>query len=223
MIDERNQKQHLLLAAVLLFCAVSFFLLDQPLMLFFHQLDTGTWHTTWKAVTKAGQSEWYLIGGLALFAWYRKRNRQLSMKGLFLFTTVAVSGLSADLLKFIFGRARPKLLLHNGIYGFEPFQHIFDHAWQSFPSGHSATALSAALSLSLLLPRFQPVFIIVAFIIAASRVVLCQHYLSDIVAGSALGIVTVVLLQQRFFPANSGEKPTHRPQRCSMKLPDDSP
>lgn len=202
MIDARNQKQQLRLAAILLFCVVSMVFFDQPLTLFFHQLDTGAWHTSWKAVTKAGQSEWYLIGGLAMFAWFRKRNRQLSIKGLFLFTTVAGSGLTADLLKFVFGRARPKLLLHDGIYGFKPFGHAFNHAWQSFPSGHAVTALSAALSLSLLLPRFQPVFIIVGITIAVSRVVLCQHYLSDIVAGSALGVVTVVLLQPRFFRAN---------------------
>lgn len=202
MIDARNQKQQLLLAAVLLFCVVSMVFFDQPLTLFFHHLDTGLWHESWKMVTKAGQSEWYLIGGLALFAWFRKRDRQLGMKGLFLFSTVAASGLTADLIKVTVCRARPKLLLEQGIYGFNLFGWSLEHAWQSFPSGHSATALSAALSLSLLLPRFRPLFMTAAIVIAVSRVVLCQHYLSDIVAGSALGVVTVVLLQPRFFRAD---------------------
>lgn len=201
-MNDRRHTQHLLLAAVLLFCTISFFLLDQPLTLFFHQLDTGLWHESWKMVTKAGRSEWYLIGGLTLFAWFRKRDRQLGMKGLFLFTTVAASGLAADLIKVTVCRARPKLLLQQGIYGFELFGWSLEHAWQSFPSGHSATALSAALSLSLLLPRFRPVFITAGIVIAVSRVVLCQHYLSDIVAGSALGVVTVVVLQPRFFRAD---------------------
>ncbi|MBN1929541.1 MAG: phosphatase PAP2 family protein [Chlorobiaceae bacterium] len=206
-MNDRRQRQLLLLFATLLLCAISFFLFDKPLTLFFQQFNTGLWRDIWKAITRAGQSEWYLVGGLALYAWFRKRNRILARKGLFLFTTVAVSGLTADLLKFVFGRARPKLLLHDGIYGFEPFGHAFNHAWQSFPSGHSTTALSAALSLSLMLPRLRPVFIIAGIIIAASRVVLCQHYLSDIIAGSTLGVVTVMLLYQRFFPASADDKP----------------
>ncbi|MGC8775337.1 MAG: phosphatase PAP2 family protein [Chlorobaculum sp.] len=198
MIDERGQKQ-LLLAATLLFGLLSFFFFDQPLTLFFHQLDIGLWHSIWKAITKAGQSEWYLVGGLLLFAGFWKWNRWLSLSGLFLFSTVAVSGLASDLAKVILCRARPKLFLQHGIYGFDLFGWHFDHAWQSFPSGHSATALSAALTLSLLFPRFRPVFVIAGSTIAASRVVLCQHYLSDIVAGSALGAVTVALLYQRYF------------------------
>jgi membrane-associated phospholipid phosphatase len=199
MMDERVQKQLLLLFATLLFCAISFFLFDKPLTLFFHQFDAGLWHSVWKTITRAGQSEWYLVGGLLLFAGFRKRNRRFSTGGLFLFSAVAVSGLAADLLKIIFGRARPKLLLQQGIYGFDVFGWHVEHAWTSFPSGHSATALSAALTLSLLFPRFRLAFIAAGVLIAASRVVLCQHYLSDIVAGSVLGGVTAVLLYQRYF------------------------
>lgn len=198
-MNERDQNQPWLLVAAALFCIISFFLFDRPVTLFFDSLNTGLWHESWKMVTKAGQSEWYLVGGLALFAWFRNRDRQLGMKGLFLFTTVAASGLAADLIKVTVCRARPKLLLQQGLYGFDLFGWSLEHAWQSFPSGHSATALSAALSLSLMLPRFRPVFITAGVLVAVSRVVLCQHYLSDIVAGSALGVVTVVLLQPRFF------------------------
>jgi len=206
-MNDRRQKKLLLLFSALLFCVVSMLLFDQPVTLFFHQLDTGAWHDSWKTVTKAGQSEWYLVGGLALFALFWKGNRELSKKGLFLFTTVAVSGLTANLFKVIFSRARPKLLLKEDIYGFGFFEGLFEHAWQSFPSGHSTTALSAALSLSLLMPRFRPLFIVAGIVIASSRVVLCQHYLSDIVAGSALGVVTVVLLYPRFFPPALDDKP----------------
>ncbi len=198
-MNDRRQTLLLLLLATLLFCAISFFLFDQPVTLYFHQFDSGPWHSVWKAVTRAGQSEWYLVGGLLLFAGLRKRNRRISSTGLLLFSTVAVSGLTADVIKVVLCRARPKLLLEQGIYGFDLFGWHLKHAWQSFPSGHSATALSAALSLSLLYPRLRPAFIAAAVVIAASRVVLCQHYLSDVVAGSALGAVTVALLYQRFF------------------------
>jgi membrane-associated phospholipid phosphatase len=195
-MNERRHEPILLLIAAL-FCIASFFLFDAPVAFFFRQFGDKIWIGSWKAVTKAGESQWYLVGGLVLFVASIKWNRRAAMSGLFLFSTVAISGLTADLVKFIFGRARPKLLFEQGIYGFGFFH--TEHAWTSFPSGHSATALSAALTLSLLLPRFRPVFITVALLIASSRVVLDQHYLSDVVSGSMLGAVTVTLLYQRYF------------------------
>jgi membrane-associated phospholipid phosphatase len=199
MTSDRQQTQLLLFFATLLFCVASFFFFDKPVTLFFHQFDAGLWHRVWKAVTKAGQSEWYLVAGLLLFAQFWRWNRKLSMKGLFLFSTVAVSGLAADIIKYIVGRARPELFLEQGIYGFDLFGWHLEHAWTSFPSGHSATALSAALTLSMLYPRFRAAFMAGAILIVASRIVLCEHYLSDVMAGSALGAVTVELLYQRYF------------------------
>jgi membrane-associated phospholipid phosphatase len=67
--------------------------------------------------------------------------------------------------------------------------------------------MSAALTLSLIFPRYRPGFFVAAILIAASRVVLDKHYLSDIVAGSMLGIVTVALLYQRYFRTALDETP----------------
>jgi membrane-associated phospholipid phosphatase len=199
MLTVRRRILFTLLSAALPFCVVSFFLVDKTLILYLDQFNHGLWRDFWKTLTRAGQSEWYLVTGLALYAWFRKRNRQLSQAGLFLFSTVAVSGLLADILKFLLGRARPKLFLQQGIYGFDFFHGHFDHAWTSFPSGHSATALSIAMTLSLLLPRFRLVYMAGAVLVISSRVILCQHYLSDVIAGSILGFITAVLLYQRYF------------------------
>ncbi|NTU52630.1 MAG: phosphatase PAP2 family protein [Chlorobiaceae bacterium] len=219
-LHERRLRDHtLLLSATLLFCVASFFLFDRALTLSFQPLNHGLWRAFWKAVTLAGQSEWYLIGGLVVYAWFRKRNREKAKSGLFLFSTVAVSGILADIFKFILGRARPKLFLQQGIFGFEPFQGHIEHAWTSFPSGHSATALSVALTLSLLFPRLRPVFIVTAMLVAASRVVLCQHYLSDVAAGSVLGVMTVTLLYQHYFRFACDKTSTHLPERFQTLFP----
>ncbi len=195
MNERRPDLVALLLTA--LFCIAAWFLLDVRLALFFRQFTSGPWLGFWNAVTMAGQSEWYLVGGFALFIALRRSNRGASLSGLFLFASVAVSGLAADLLKAIFGRARPMLLFEQGIFGLGGLH--YEHEWTSFPSGHSATALSAAWSLSLLFPRFKPLFLAAGLLIAASRMVLTQHYLSDVAAGSMLGVVTVILLYQRYF------------------------
>jgi membrane-associated phospholipid phosphatase len=110
---------------------------------------------------------------------------------------VAVSGIAADLLKMLFGRARPRLFFQQGVYGFDLLR--VEHAWISFPSGHAATAASAALTLSLLFPRFRAVFLCAGTVIALSRVVLTQHYLSDVIAGAFLGVSTVLFLYRIHF------------------------
>jgi membrane-associated phospholipid phosphatase len=42
-------------------------------------------------------------------------------------------------------------------------------------------------------------FIALGLLIAASRIVLDQHYLSDVAAGSMLGVATALILYQRLF------------------------
>jgi len=58
----------------------------------------------------------------------------------------------------------------------------------SFPSGHSITAFAVAVSISLFYPFLLPILLTLAFLIAASRIILGMHFLSDVLAGSALGL-----------------------------------
>jgi undecaprenyl-diphosphatase len=57
----------------------------------------------------------------------------------------------------------------------------------SFPSGHTITAFAMAGSLSLVYASLAPVLVFCAISIAVSRVILGMHFLSDVVAGSAIG------------------------------------
>jgi undecaprenyl-diphosphatase len=57
----------------------------------------------------------------------------------------------------------------------------------SFPSGHSMTAFSVAVPLSLFYPSLEAGLLFCAISIALSRIVLGLHFLSDIIVGSALG------------------------------------
>jgi undecaprenyl-diphosphatase len=59
----------------------------------------------------------------------------------------------------------------------------------SFPSGHSITAFAVALSIGLFYPDLQIVLLAVAVCIATSRIILGMHFLSDVIAGSAIGIL----------------------------------
>jgi undecaprenyl-diphosphatase len=59
----------------------------------------------------------------------------------------------------------------------------------SFPSGHSMTAFSVVVPLSLFYPSLEVGLLFCAFSIALSRIMLGLHFLSDVVVGSTLGAV----------------------------------
>jgi undecaprenyl-diphosphatase len=73
---------------------------------------------------------------------------------------------------------------------------IEPHCWASilppdkysFPSGHSITAFAVAIPLGLFYPYLWPSLLTVACLIAASRIILGMHFLSDVLAGSAIGV-----------------------------------
>jgi membrane-associated phospholipid phosphatase len=98
---------------------------------------------------------------------------------------VAVSGIVADILKVIFGRARPKLLFADDVYGFTWGAMQADQ-W-SLPSGHATTIAALATAFSLLWPRGIPAYWLAAALVMASRIVIGAHYLSDVLLGAALG------------------------------------
>ena len=114
-------------------------------------------------------------------------NRVIASCGL-LFAAVAVAGLTNDAIKVIAGRARPRMWLNGEISGF--FGGGFSSDYQSFPSGHTATTVAAAVVLSFLFPRGRIVFAIVALTIAVSRVIVNAHYVSDVLGGAAVGAVS---------------------------------
>ena len=78
--------------------------------------------------------------------------------------------LIASVLKAVVGRPRPR-----GDSG-------------SFPSGHATAAFAAAFVLARRFPRFRILAYFGAAVISATRVLLHKHYLSDVLAGAALGL-----------------------------------
>ncbi|MEB3206134.1 MAG: phosphatase PAP2 family protein [Vampirovibrionales bacterium] len=101
--------------------------------------------------------------------------------------SLLTSGLLVNALKILAGRHRPLHWLRDGVYGFEPLQGLM-HNVNSFPSGHSQVAGCVTTSLCLLFPRFCGLWITLGSLIVISRVIELDHYPSDVVAGSALGV-----------------------------------
>lgn len=175
---------------------------DRPISAWLAGLDDAWWDA-YGAITEIGNSRWYLFGlpvviGVAL--WRRGRaggEKALVLDGAagaagFLFAAVALSGIATNVLKFLIGRARPKLWDRDGIYSLSPFG--FDHDWQSFPSGHATTLFALAAALALLTPRWRPPLYALAALFALTRVAVHAHYPSDVLGGAAVGIASATVL-----------------------------
>jgi membrane-associated phospholipid phosphatase len=102
----------------------------------------------------------------------------------FLLTVTLGNFLITTALKDLIGRARP---------AFNPFAATLG---PSFPSGHSTAAAAFYAAAALLLVRRRPrraralaagIAVGVAVAVAGSRVLLDDHWLSDVIAGLALG------------------------------------
>jgi undecaprenyl-diphosphatase len=76
-----------------------------------------------------------------------------------------------------------------------PFE-ILPHCWASipppdrysFPSGHTITAFAVAVAIGPFYHPLRLVLLAAAVLIATSRIILGMHFLSDVLAGSIIGI-----------------------------------
>jgi len=64
----------------------------------------------------------------------------------------------------------------------------------SFPSGHSAAAMSVALAYTIVFPSLAIVLIPVAVLVGLSRVFLGVHYPGDVLTGQLLAVLVGVIV-----------------------------
>ena len=64
----------------------------------------------------------------------------------------------------------------------------------SFPSGHSAGSIAVARAFSREFPEHSAAAIVAATTVAASQVPKCSHYVTDVVAGLAVGMIAETIV-----------------------------
>lgn len=157
---------------------------DHNLMRRIHRWPAPRWVRLWMLCATRGGDGWLWYGmGLVI----------LLFGGEPRFAAVAAAALAAGLgialflrLKKLTGRKRPCTL--------EP------HCWAtllppdqfSFPSGHTITAFAVAVCLSQFYPSLALGLLFCALSVAASRVLLGMHFLSDVLAGAVIGSILAV-------------------------------
>ena len=100
------------------------------------------------------------------------------------------SHLVVQLVKRTIGRPRPSYAIDCRTLVNEPDRF-------SFPSGHSAAAMSVAFVYALAFPSLSVVLIPLAMLIGMSRVCLGVHYPGDVLTGQVIAVLTAIPIVAR--------------------------
>ena len=111
-----------------------------------------------------------------------------------------ISGIAVNTVRLTAGRTRPNAHFPAGWYGLRHGGHwlIGNNPYNSFPSGHTATAVGFAVPLLLVAPAAGVPVLAVAVSIAGSRVYLRAHHLSDITVAALVAAWISVAMTRRF-------------------------
>jgi membrane-associated phospholipid phosphatase len=138
------------------------------------------------------------IGLILLTIWVLDQDRRLFVSRVAFLTFLP--GILARTCKLLVTRYRPMVFDLDGAAS-ASFQGIpgSPASWdlQSFPSGHTTTAVAFALALSCLYPRGRYLFAVFAVLAAAQRVLFDAHFLSDTLAGAGIACFVAALLRDR--------------------------
>jgi undecaprenyl-diphosphatase len=153
--------------------------IDCGLMDWINGWAAPVWVRVWMlAASRLGNGWlWWMIGLAILLAGGQHRYKVLVAGGL----AAALAQVVSRLLKIAVSRERP-CLTRTHVWARVPPP----DPW-SFPSAHTMTAFAFTLAVGLGIPDLLWWLAFAAFSVAASRVVLGLHYISDVAAGGILG------------------------------------
>jgi undecaprenyl-diphosphatase len=130
-----------------------------------------------------------VLGATLLFWAYARLSRrdiEIARGADHMLCCVAIAGVLPHLFKRLVDRKRPdRVVVHGRRHGIPRS----GNAWDSFPSGHALHLGAIAGSVARFCPnRFRRFVWPSIMALAATRILLLAHYLSDVVAGLALGV-----------------------------------
>lgn len=193
------------LAAVAAACARW---VDLPLTVWIKQSVSDGVNESFEWVGQLGESgpyigvalAFYIVGLVGLAHGWRNPLRMsyasMARGSLLMLSTMAMGGLVVLALKRSVARARPELFFEKGIYGLgESFSRV--QQFNSFPSSHTYAAFAVAVVLGILAPRWRVAFLLLAGLVAMSRLVNLDHYLSDVMTAAGIAVLVGHVLAPR--------------------------
>lgn len=155
-----------------------------------HMHSSDVFNQIVKCITFLGNAGiFWIVLAVILFC-----NKKTRIASLMMMVSLLVGYIFNDfVLKNIFARPRP-------FVEYEEFASYLNNinldlpSGYSFPSGHAYSSFNCAVILMLFNKKLGILTIPTALAIALSRILLCVHYPTDVLAGAILGILTAVLV-----------------------------
>ncbi len=140
----------------------------------------------------------HFVGISTIFMWamyfYRLQKKKFDVETQFLklaATVLPAAYLIKTLLKFVFGRTFPRdWLIHNHQLTF----HWFSFWSSSFPSGHMVVFAAFGTAILIYYPRYRSIVLIFLILLGAALIGTNYHFLSDVIAGAYIGIITTYFI-----------------------------
>lgn len=139
----------------------------------------------------------FFMVAIGLLLLFKKLRYGLVILSSFVITSLVVQGLK----RLIFSDfKRPVAWFHDLGIEISRVPGVEYHSYFSFPSGHTTTAFALFFGLAFMVKNnfLKILFLILAAWIGFTRVYLSQHFLGDAMAGSLIGVFTVLLVQSQF-------------------------
>ncbi len=192
----------------LILCGLGCFAIDRRAVHFFHAAVPRPFERLLHSTTDWAKGALWLIASLVALtgAWLFQRihgpdpvaSRLMEVSGAFLLS-LAVASVILHTIKILLGRRRPRDELELNLYGFRPF--TFDLRSDSFPSGHALTIFCVAVVLSAAIPALTALWFAIAVWLALTRALLNSHFLSDVLVGAGIALITTREVLLNIFPA----------------------
>lgn len=122
------------------------------------------------------------VGLFVILAGYIRWNLTLRIAGYSGIVSAAFAGILSQVLKYVWDRPRPIMVLHDVRWVGEP---LFVH---SFPSGHTTTAFAFATAIGVFYPKTRWPLYSLATLVGLSRIYLGAHFPIDVLGGAIIGV-----------------------------------
>jgi membrane-associated phospholipid phosphatase len=193
----QQNKSFLLPYLILLFTALPFLLLipKDSLHLWMNSLHTNWGDFFFKKITFLGDGLFVLVACILMLFFSLRYS-------LFLLSAYISTGVVVQLLKHLAFNdiVRPvKYFQNKSVLYLVDGVHIYYR--QSFPSGHATSAFALFLCLAMITKKkwIKLVCLLMACLVAYSRVYLSQHFFIDIYAGSVIGCAGAITFYYLYF------------------------
>lgn len=144
------------------------------------------------------------LGALTYVAGRADNSPRAAEVGLRTLESIGVAGVTGYIIKGITGRARPYVVADTNSHDFHLGRGFRDDGYTSFPSGHTLGAFAAASAASQEIrylwphssPLITPALFTGATLAGLSRIYNDKHWVSDVIAGAAVGTIAARVVVQ---------------------------